>query len=73
MKFEPKTLDFNLSPYTGFTRQTWIEAGEYILTGIFNNIKDFNDPVIMPRLEEEITYPHKDVTRSFLKNTTIWL
>ena len=41
MKFEPKTLDYNLSPYTGLTRETWLEAGKYMLEGIFQNIVDF--------------------------------
>lgn len=58
MKFEPKTLDYELSPYTGLTRESWIEAGEYLLEGIFQNISNFRDPVIMPRKETEITYPH---------------
>lgn len=62
MVFKPKTTDFNLSPYTGLTRQSWIEAGEYMLEGIFQNIKDFNDPVVMPRKETEISYPHKNAT-----------
>lgn len=60
MKFIPKTVDYNLSPYTGLTRQSWLEAAEYILTGIFNNIADFEDPVVMPRKETKITYPHLD-------------
>lgn len=60
MIFKPKALDFNLSPYTGLTRESWIEAGEYLLTGIFNNIKSIHDPVIMPRKETEVTYPHKN-------------
>jgi len=60
MKFIPKTVDFKLSPYTGLTRQSWLEAGEYILAGIFNNIADFEDPVVMPRKETKITYPHLD-------------
>ena len=34
MVFQPKTVDYELSPYTGLTRQSWIEAGEYILQGI---------------------------------------
>ena len=58
MKFEPKTLDYNLSPYTGLTRESWLEAGIYMLEGIFGNIDDFEKPVIMPRKETEITYPH---------------
>lgn len=58
MKFEPSTLDYELSPYTGLTRQSWIEAGEYLLNGVFRNIHDFQAPVIMPRKETKITYPH---------------
>lgn len=58
MKFEPQTLDYTLSPYTGLTRESWLEAGKYMLEGIFRNIDDFQKPVIMPRKETEITYPH---------------
>ena len=58
MKFEPKTLDFEQSPYTGMTRQSWIEAGTYLLEGIFRNIKDFRNPVVMPRQDTKVTYPH---------------
>lgn len=58
MKFEPKTLDFERSPYTGLTRESWLEAGEYMLQGIFQNIDNFEKPVVMPRKETEITYPH---------------
>ncbi|MBP3544559.1 MAG: DUF2264 domain-containing protein, partial [Lachnospiraceae bacterium] len=58
MAFEPKTLDYDLSPYTGLTRQSWIEAGIYLMEGIFQHIKDFEDPIVMPRKETEITYPH---------------
>ncbi len=58
MKFVPTKLDFELSPYTGFTRDTWIEAGTWLLEGIFSNIKDFKDPVVMERVETEVSYPH---------------
>lgn len=58
MKFVPKTLDYELSPYTGLTRESWLEAGIYLLEGIFRNIDDFQKPVVMPRRETEITYPH---------------
>lgn len=33
-------------------------AALYLLTGIFDNIKNFNNPPIMPRCETNITYPH---------------
>ena len=58
MKFVPKTLDFEVSPYTGLTRKSWLEAGIYMLEGIFGNIEDFRKPVVMPRKETKITYPH---------------
>jgi len=58
MVFKPKTLDYNISPYTGLTKESWIEAGEYLLTGIFQHIKRMEDPVVMPRKETKITYPH---------------
>ncbi|MBQ9589904.1 MAG: DUF2264 domain-containing protein [Butyrivibrio sp.] len=60
MIFTPKHTDYDLSPYTGLTRQSWIEAAEYLLEGIFNNISDIEKPVVMPRYETEVTYPSKD-------------
>lgn len=58
--FQPKNSDYEKSPYTGLTRESWIEAGEYLLKGIFQNIKDFKAPVVMPRKETKVTYPHSD-------------
>ena len=58
MRFKPRHMDFTLSPYTGLTRESWIEAGEYMLRGIFQHIKSFDDPVVVPRQETKITYPH---------------
>lgn len=40
-------------------REEWKDAGKKLLHGIFSNIKSPADPVIMPRNETEITYPHK--------------
>ncbi len=65
MRFQPSTTDYELSPYTGLTRESWIEAGKYMLQGIFQNIKKFEDPVIMPRKETTITYPHLDAPREW--------
>ncbi|MCR4727031.1 MAG: DUF2264 domain-containing protein [Lachnospiraceae bacterium] len=58
MKFTPSFTDKALSPYTGLTRESWIEAGIYILKGVFENIKDADSPVVLPRKETEISYPH---------------
>lgn len=60
MVFRPKALDYNLSPYTGLTRESWIEAAEFIMEGIFRHIPSMDAPVIVPRKETVVTYPRKD-------------
>lgn len=60
MHFTPENLDFELSPYTGLTRKHWIDAGKFILEGVFKNIKTMDDPVLVPRYEWEVTYPNKN-------------
>lgn len=66
MAFQPKATDFDLSPFTGMTRRSWIEAGQYLLDGIFRHIKKFTDPVVVKRTETEITYPHKNGSKEQL-------
>lgn len=58
MVFKIEDPDYEKSPYTGMTRKHWLDAARYLLEGIFGNIKDMDAPVIMPRKEMEITYPH---------------
>ncbi|MBO4506457.1 MAG: DUF2264 domain-containing protein [Lachnospiraceae bacterium] len=59
MAFKPTTTDYNLSPFTGLTRESWLEAAEYLMSGIFSNIPDIEAPVVMPRYETKVTYPHE--------------
>ena len=58
MPYKPDDLDFSLSPYTGLTRKHWIEAGKYILEGVFRHVKTMDSPVLVPRYETEVTYPN---------------
>ena len=58
MVFKPEHTNFVLSPYTGLTRESWVEAGEYMLAGIFQHMKSFDDPVVVPRQETKISYQH---------------
>ena len=44
------------------TRKHWLDAGRYLLKGIFGNIKSMDDPVVMPRKETKVTYPHLDAS-----------
>ena len=57
-KWTPTHLDHELSPYSGLTRESWIDAGKYLLSGIFRHIGSMDDPIVMPRNETEVTYPH---------------
>ncbi|MBD5116806.1 MAG: DUF2264 domain-containing protein, partial [Ruminococcaceae bacterium] len=67
MAYKPTELDYELSPYTGMTRKSWIAAGKYLLEGVFKNIPSASSPVILPRTETEITYPHKNAEGNQLK------
>ncbi|MBE5842968.1 MAG: DUF2264 domain-containing protein [Butyrivibrio sp.] len=56
--FEVKKPDFDLSPYTGLTRQNWIDAGVYLLEGMFENLESIESAPVVPRSEMKVTYPH---------------
>ena len=56
--FQVTEPDYELSPYTGVTRKHWIEAGIYLLRGLFENLKSMDDAPVVPRTETEVTYPH---------------
>lgn len=62
MVFKVGNPDYKLSPYTGMTRKHWLDAGRYLLEGIFGNIHSIEDPVVMPRKETKVTYPHPDAS-----------
>ena len=63
MAFQVKNPDYSLSPYTGMSRKHWLDAGRYLLEGIFGNISSIDDPVVMPRKETKVTYPHLDAPK----------
>ncbi|MDD5849352.1 MAG: DUF2264 domain-containing protein [Firmicutes bacterium] len=67
MHFEAATKDWQKSPITGMTRQSWIEAGKYLLEGAFSKITSIEEPMIVPRSEFAITYPHQGIPSSQLE------
>ena len=56
--FEVMYSDKKLSPFTGLTRDSWIEAGKYLLSGVFARKKSIDEPALVKRLEFDVTYPH---------------
>lgn len=59
MKFTVKDPDYERSPFTGLTRKHWLEAAHYLLEGIFSHVGSMDDPVLVPRFENRITYPNE--------------
>jgi hypothetical protein len=57
--FEVEHPDFNLSPYTGMTKQHYIELAKYLLEKTFTHINSITDPLTFPVVPGK-TYPQPD-------------
>lgn len=57
--FTVKNPDYNLSPYTGMTRQNWVDAAKYLLSGAFSHIQSLDDPMYFKRMGD-VCYPKDD-------------
>jgi hypothetical protein len=51
--------DFDASFSTGMTRRHWEQAGLYLLEGVFQHVKSFDDPIALPKRPGK-TYPQPD-------------
>ena len=50
--------DFELSPYTGMTRQHYVDCARYVLERAFKkHVKSFEDPIAFPVIPGSKTYP----------------
>ena len=54
--FEVKNPDLTVSPYTGMTRQHWLQAAEYLLGTAFQYVDDITDPFNFPKQDGK-SYP----------------
>lgn len=54
--FSVENPNFQLSPFTGMTRNHWKEAGLYLLKGAFSYVHSINDPLKFTK-QEGISYP----------------
>ncbi len=59
MRYTVKEPDFQTSIKTGMTRKHWIEAGKFLLEGVFQHVKGPNDPIPIPKRPGK-TYPQPD-------------
>ena len=60
MKFELKNPDYGKSPYTGMTKEHWLEGCEFLLEGIFSGIERMDGHPVSRRVEFEVSYPNKN-------------
>tara|TARA_R110002050_G_scaffold184989_3_gene318824 strand:+ start:66716 stop:68740 length:2025 start_codon:yes stop_codon:yes gene_type:complete len=57
--FQIKNPDYNLSPYTGMTKQHWKDASMYLLEGAFSYIDNLDTPMKFPKQPGK-SYPHNN-------------
>ncbi len=57
--FKINNPDFELSPYTGMTKQHWKDAAMYLLEGAFSYIRSMDDPMKFPKQPGK-SYPHNE-------------
>ncbi|MGL1959209.1 MAG: DUF2264 domain-containing protein [Colwellia sp.] len=57
--FEIKKPNYELSPYTGMTKQHWKDAALYMLEGAFSYVDNLDAPMKFPKLPGK-SYPHND-------------
>jgi len=55
--FQIKNPNYQLSPYTGMTREHWKDAAKYLLDGAFSYIHTLDDPMKFPKQPGK-SYPH---------------
>ncbi|UOB16625.1 DUF2264 domain-containing protein [Abyssalbus ytuae] len=57
--FKIETPNYELSPYTGMTKQHWKDAAMYLLEGAFSYIHTLDDPMKFPKQPGK-SYPHDE-------------
>ena len=54
--------DHTRSPFTGMTRQHWLDAARFLVHGVFQHVDGMESPVVMPK-QNQISYPQPDDPR----------
>ena len=48
MPFKISAADFERSPFTGMTWQHWVDAGIYLLEGVFRQLHSAGQSLVFP-------------------------
>ena len=68
--FHIQNPDYEQSPYTGMTRNNWVEADKYLLEGAFRHIKSLDDPMYFMRLGS-VCYPADQSNAGRVRGATL--
>lgn len=55
--YEVKNPDFSLSPYTGMTKQHYLDLAKYLLERAFRHVDSMDTPISFPTIPGSKTYP----------------
>lgn len=68
--FTVASPDYELSPYTGMTRNNWIDAAKYLLQGAFSHVTSLDAPMYFNRMGE-VCYPKDESNRERVRGATL--
>ena len=68
--FKVVNPDYQRSPYTGMTRQHWIDADRYLLEGAFRHIHSLDDPMYFKRMGN-VCYPKDETDEGRVRGATL--
>lgn len=60
MKYTVENPDYEKSPYTGMTKEHWLDVCEFLLDGIFSNMTGMDQEPLCQRVEYEVSYPNRN-------------
>jgi hypothetical protein len=55
--YSVRNPDYQLSPFTGMTRQHYVDCARHVLEGAFKHVKSFDQPIVFPTIPGSKTYP----------------
>ncbi len=59
MAYRLTNPDFEKSPFTGMTREHWLDSAQFLVDGVFQHIDGMDDPIVIPK-QSEVSYPLPD-------------
>ncbi len=59
MAYTVTNPDYEKSPFTGMTREHWLDCAQFLVDGVFQHITGIDEPIVIPK-QSEVSYPQPD-------------